>query len=189
MNNYKNTPIIMTKRLILRRFELGDLKDLFEIFSDKEVNKYLPWYPIKNLEEAKEYLNENYIKYYKLDKGYRYAISLKDSNKVIGYLNISDEKSQDLGYGVNKKYWGKGYATEACMGILEYLKNKGHDYITATHDIKNIGSGKVLEKIGMEYKYSYKELWKPKNIEVILNMYQINLDGNIERVYMEYLSK
>lgn len=42
-----NTPILETKRLILRRFTENDLKALYEIYSDKEVNTFLPWFPLK----------------------------------------------------------------------------------------------------------------------------------------------
>lgn len=40
----------------------------------------------------------------------------------------------------------------------------------------------------MQYKYSYKELWQPKNYEVTFRMYQLNFDG-IDRTYMEYWDK
>ena len=40
----------------------------------------------------------------------------------------------------------------------------------------------------MQYKYSYKELWQPKNYEVTFRMCQLNFDG-IDRTYMEYWDK
>ena len=51
-----NTPKLETNRLILRKFNEHDLKAFYDIFSDKEVNLYLPWFPVKNLKEAKELL-------------------------------------------------------------------------------------------------------------------------------------
>jgi RimJ/RimL family protein N-acetyltransferase len=47
-----NTPTIITDRLILRKFTEQDLEALFLILKDEEVNKFLPWYPMKNIEEA-----------------------------------------------------------------------------------------------------------------------------------------
>ena len=41
----------------------------------------------------------------------------------------------------------------------------------------------------MKYRYSYKELWQPKNILVTFRMYQLNLDGQEERVYRKYWDK
>ncbi len=46
-----NTPTLKTDRLILRKFTENDIEAIYEIYSDKEVNKYLPWFPIKNTNE------------------------------------------------------------------------------------------------------------------------------------------
>lgn len=47
---------IKTERLIIREFEVSekDMNGIYEIFSDVTVNKYLPWYPLKNYQEAEE---------------------------------------------------------------------------------------------------------------------------------------
>lgn len=47
-----NTPTLRTDRLILRKFIKDDLEALFEIFSDEEVNVFLPWYPLETMEDA-----------------------------------------------------------------------------------------------------------------------------------------
>ena len=47
-----NTPALETERLILRKFCADDIAALFSIFSDEEVNMYLPWFPLSSLEEA-----------------------------------------------------------------------------------------------------------------------------------------
>ena len=43
-----------------------------------------------------------------------------------------------------------------------------------------------MRQIGMEYRYSYEEYWKPKNLLVIFRMFQLNLDGEKERIYKKY---
>ena len=43
-----------------------------------------------------------------------------------------------------------------------------------------------MKKMGMKYQYTYEEQWQPKNILVTFRMYQLNLDGQNDRVYMEY---
>lgn len=50
-----NTPTLETGRLILRKFTERDLEWLFLILHDKEVNQFLPWYPIDSIEEAKKF--------------------------------------------------------------------------------------------------------------------------------------
>ena len=58
---------IETQRLILRHFTEEDINALFSILSDKDVNTFLPMFPLKDIEEAKDYLQ--YIKSWIQQKG------------------------------------------------------------------------------------------------------------------------
>lgn len=184
--NNQNTPTLETKRLILRKFTENDIEALFDIYKDEEVNTYLPWFPLKSLEEAVIFFNEKYSKSYELDKGYKYAICLKTDNIPIGYVNVSMDNNHDLGYGLRKEFWHKGIVTEASKAVLEQVKKDGFLYVTATHDVKNPRSGGVMKQLGMNYKYSYEEQWQPKDVLVTFRMYQLNFDGENHRVYKEY---
>ena len=184
--NTLNTPELETERLILRKFTENDLKALFDIFSDEEVNKFLPWFPLRSMREARAFLKERYEDIYRQAQAYKYAICLKRDNIPIGYINISMEENHDLGYGLRKEFWNRGIVTEAGKAVINRVKDDGIPYITATHDRNNPSSGKVMVHLGMSYRYSYEELWQPKNIPVIFRMYQLNFDGNQERVYKKY---
>lgn len=184
----ENTPTLTTNRLILRKFNTTDINDLFAIFSDKIVNEFLPMFPIRNMDEAHKFFVENYLETYKKSSGYKYAICMKTDNIPIGYVNLSTNKSCDLGYGLRKEFWHRGIATEASKALIVQAKNDGFSYITATHDINNPRSGSVMKALGMSYQYTYSELWQPKNIFVNFRMYQLNFDKNIP-VYMEYWNK
>ena len=70
--------------------------------------------------------------------------------------------------------------------LRKALEKDGLSYITATHDRDNPRSGGVMRNAGMKYRYSYEEQWQPKNIPVIFRMYQLNFDGDEERVYQKY---
>ncbi|MCY9549101.1 GNAT family N-acetyltransferase [Lysinibacillus xylanilyticus] len=188
MKNH-NTPTLETERLVLRKFTENDIEALFAIYKDEEVNTYLPWFPLKSLEEAENFFKDKYIEAYKQSKGYKYAICLKEDNIPIGYVNVSIEENHDLGYGLRKEFWHKGIVTEASRAVVEQLKKDGFLYITATHDIENPRSGGVMKQLGMEYKYSFEEQWQPKDILVTFRMYQLNFDGQNARVYKEYWNK
>ena len=171
-----NTPILETERLILRKFTEQDVEALFLILKDEEVNKFYPWYPMKNVEETKKFYEERYASKYAQPQGYAYAICLKEDNFPIGYIH-------DFGYGLRKEFWHKGIVTEAGKAVVEQVKKDGLPYITATHDKNNPRSGNIMKKVGMKYCYSYEEQWQPKDISVIFRMYQLNFDGNTDFVY------
>ena len=181
-----NTPGIETERLLLRPFAREDMEALYFIFKDEEVNTYLPWFPLKNMEEAQRFFEERYEKAYRQSQAYRYAVCLKADNVPIGYVNVSMEDSYDFGYGLRKEFWHKGIITEAGQAVIGQIKKDGIPYVTATHDVKNVPSGQVMKRLGMTYQYSYEEQWQPKDFPVIFRMYQLNLNGERDFVYRKY---
>lgn len=181
-----NTPTLETERLILRKFTMQDMEALFLILQDEEVNRFLPWYPVKNMEETKRFYEERYAAKYVQPQAYAYAICLKDDDVPIGYINVNVDDSYELGYGLRKEFWHQGIMSEAAKAVAEQVKKDGIPYITATHDVNNPHSGGVMRKIGMKYQYSYEEQVQPKNMLVIFRMYQLNFDGNTDFVYLKY---
>ena len=182
----KNTPDIFTERLLLRKFTDQDMDALFFILRDEEVNRFLPWYPVKSMDETRKFYEERYASKYVLPQAYAYAICLKEDNYPIGYIGVDCVEPYDLGYGLRREFWHKGIVTEAAKAVIQQVKKDGLPYITATHDRNNPGSGGVMQNVGMRYQYSYEEQWQPKNILVTFRMYQLNLDGKESRVYQKY---
>lgn len=85
-------------------------------------------------------------------KSYELAITLSETSEIIGAIGIRVQKfgKSDIGYWVRKDMWGKGIATEATLGILDFGFNQlGLNKITATCSPDNLGSFRVLEKVGM----------------------------------------
>lgn len=183
----ENTPTIETSRLILRKFRDSDIDDMFLLYSDEEVNKFLPFFPFKTVKEVENYLYNDIFPFYTKDVAYSYAIAQKTDNRVIGYVHINDiGGSNDMGCALRKEFWHKGVTSEACAAIVDRLRKVKFPFITAKYDVKNPYSGEVMKKIGMSYCYSYTEQWQPKNVLTTFRMYQLNLDG-VERTYTEYL--
>lgn len=194
----RNTPGLETERLLLRKFTEDDIEALYEILRDEEVNRFLPWYPLRSIEEAREFFEERYAAEYAKPQAYAYAICLKDGSpsspsspsshgsRPIGYIKVDMDDSHDFGYGLRREFWHRGIVSEAAKAVVEQVKRDGLPYITATHDINNPRSGNVMKQVGMRYQYSYVEQWQPKDFPVTFRMYQLNLDGNEGRVYTKY---
>ena len=181
-----NTPLLETERLILRKFAENDTEALFLILKDKEVNKFLPWYPVKNFEESKIFYEERFASKYAQAQAYAYAICLKGDNFPIGYIKVDMEDHHDFGYGLRKEFWHMGIATEAGKAVVEQVRKDGLPYITATHDINNPRSGNVMKACGMKYCYTYEEQWQPKDFPVLFRMYQLNFNESDDFVYKKY---
>lgn len=181
-----NTPEIETEHLRLRKFTHDDIPALLEILQDREVNRFLPWFPLESMKDAQLFFETRYLSVYEQPNGYAYAVCLKNDDTPVGYINADSSPSHDLGYGLRKEYWNRGIITEAGKALVNQIRTDGiFPFLTATHDVNNTASGKVMEKLGMTYMYSYEELWQPKNFKVTFRMYQINFNPS-QGVYMKY---
>lgn len=83
----------------------------------------------------------------------RYGIVLKETSEFIGtidLMNWSDGKEAEIGYIINKKFWGNGLATEASAKILELcFEVLGFEEVYAFCALENPASARVLAKLGM----------------------------------------
>lgn len=145
--------VATTERLILREFSLEDAPDFYELNLDKEVMKYTADHVFQSLEESAD-LIRNYKEYERTGFG-RWTVVLKETNEVLGWCGLKYIKSVDevdLGYRLKRKYWNKGYATEACKASLDIGFNQyGIGLIVGRTMTGNAASRRVLEKIGMTY--------------------------------------
>ncbi|GDX53402.1 hypothetical protein LBMAG27_24490 [Bacteroidota bacterium] len=145
--------ILETPRLLLREFEITDAENFYLLNSDHDVIRYTGDVAFKNLDEAKA-LIENYVPY-KRDGYGRWTVVLKETKEILGWCGlrfIEDTKHIDLGYRFMKKYWNKGYATEAARACVEYgFQKLGMTEIIARAMKENLSSIEVMKKVGMTY--------------------------------------
>lgn len=134
---------IETERLILRRFEAGDEEALYAFLSDAEVVKWEPYRPIAR-EEAKDALGS------RMETDEMIAIVLKENQQVIGNVYLGERPffAKELGYLLNRAYWGRGYATEACRAVVEKAFEEGMHRVYAECDPGNEKSWRLLERLG-----------------------------------------
>ena len=135
--------MIVTDRLILRRFSERDLSDLFEYLSDPEVVKFEPYRPM-TLDEVREELE------LRIASDEMVAVELKSSGKLIGniYLGKRENNALESGFVFNKDYWKQGYAHESCEVLVQEAFLSGIERITAHCDPENQGSWRLLERLG-----------------------------------------
>ncbi len=147
-------PEIETERLRLRRFEPSDLNDLFQVFGDAEVMRYISGGKPRSLEETEAGLLRTVEGWHKRGFGL-WAVTLKASGKVIGYCGLiflEDTPEVELAYGLAKAFWGAGYATEAARASLRFgFEVVKLERIVAVVNPENTPSQRVLLKLGMRY--------------------------------------
>src|SRR5262245_34402700 len=114
--------ILQTERLIIRKFKPADLAALADMFANPEVMRYIGPRRALTEEETQEWLNDILLQQDNVLT--RYAVALQETDEMIGVSGLRDvEGIKDFGYYFRRKFWGKGYALEACSAILNYIEN------------------------------------------------------------------
>lgn len=149
--------ILETKRLILRRQVIEDLDDLWTLYCNPEITKYIPDAPL-SFEETKEELEWFMNGHPKNPELGLWATILKENGKFIGRCGllpwtIEGQKEVEVAYTIAQDYWGQGLGSEAAQAILQYgFEKLNLSRLICLIDSENIASQKVAEKIGMTFE-------------------------------------
>ncbi len=145
---------IETERLLLRMFRPDDADLMYDrIWTDPDVMRFVQpdGWPHPR-EESANFLDRLVTRF--RDNGYgQWAVTVKDAGELIGYCGLktlADTPDIELLYGIAREHWGRGLVTEAARAALRFgFEEAGLDYIVAIALPANVGSWRVMEKIGM----------------------------------------
>lgn len=148
---------IETERTIMRKLTKEDAIEFYTLNLDEEVLKFTGDKPFENLQIAVDFL-ANYDQYEKYGVG-RLAVIDKATLKFIGWCGLKysiDKNEYDIGFRFYRNYWNKGFATETAKKCLEFgFEKLNIEKIVGRAMKENIGSIRVLEKIGMTFKENF----------------------------------
>jgi [ribosomal protein S5]-alanine N-acetyltransferase len=157
---------VSTARLTLREFVPSDFDAVHAYSSDPRVTRYLFFGP-RDKDGSAEYLH-GLIESQRETPRTRFELAVveKTSEKVIGACDLSliEHGVADLGYMLAHEHWGKGYATEISLRLLQaaFLELRA-ERVISTVDINNRASIRVLEKIGMRWEAVFRKHRRAKN--------------------------
>lgn len=165
-----------TERLLLRPVTLADAEDMYDYASDEETTRFV-FETHASLEDTRE----NLATYFLSNPLGLYGICLKENQRLIGTIDLRVDEPNckaEMGYTLNKAYWGQGYTTEAGEKLIWLAFEKlALNRVTAIHNSQNPASGRVMEKLGMAKEGVLKDCAIFKG-EVVTNViYGITKDG------------
>lgn len=143
--------LIETERLILRKFRESDFEDYAQIFSNPEITKYIG--DGKAMTNSQAWMSMAAIFGHWQLRGYGILAVEERASKVvvgrIGFLNPEGWPGFELGWILNRNYWGKGYATEGAKALLDYaFQELKRDRVVSLIHPGNIRSIRVAERLG-----------------------------------------
>ena len=150
------------ERLLLRRPKLTDAEAIFQYGSDPEVARYADWPVRKDIESLIESLRERPARW-ESGSEFTWVITLANEDRAIGGITcIVANDAAEVGFLLNRRHWGKGFATEAAKAIVDWaLSLPAVSKVWATCDAENLASACVLEKIGLSRECGSKLVVRP----------------------------
>lgn len=154
---------IETERLTIRNFTENDLNHLYRIVNDSKIMSYVPFAKERTLVECKELMIRILTRYVESTpdtfKGFLLLVELKDNNDKIGFVGLFplsyNAVETEIFYGLFEEYYGMGYATEIGKSIINYaFSDMNINKVVATVNQDNDVSKRVLNKLGMHFKYA-----------------------------------
>jgi len=186
LKRFINIPSFYSKGIKLRRIMKSDLEDVYEYASDQITSEFLLWSPHPSRDFTKKYLDH-------IDKKYRkaefYDWGIEYEGKMIGTCGFTcfciDNNSAQIGYVLNKNYWGLGIAAEAVKMVMAYgFGDLSLNRIEARYMIENDASRKVMERCFMKpegvlrsfvyCKHKYRDIGVYSILSDEYNEYKVN---------------
>jgi [ribosomal protein S5]-alanine N-acetyltransferase len=157
---------VRTARLSLREFVTADLDAVHAYSSDPRVTRYLFFGP-RDADSTAEYLEELLASQQERPRTrFELAVEETATGRLIGACDLSLIESNvvDLGYMLETEQWGKGFATEIALALVDaaFCELRA-ERVISTVDVNNSASIRVLEKIGMRWEAVYRKHRRAKN--------------------------
>ncbi|MBT3586302.1 MAG: GNAT family N-acetyltransferase [Halobacteriovoraceae bacterium] len=152
----------ISKRLLFREIEESDVEILHDSFSDPETMKYWLGGLTSSIEETRQKVEE--MKKHWLEYGHGdWIITSKDGEDILGYCglhHVEEMEEVNISYVINKKFWGKGLASEAAIAAIQFgFEHLEFKQVVAVIHPENRGSAQVALNSGMNFwkEFTWKE--------------------------------
>jgi ribosomal-protein-alanine N-acetyltransferase len=161
--NWDSFPTIKAERVYLRWITHDDVDSLYRIFSHPEVMRYWGAPALADRDAAIALVNEIHDAFERR-ASMKWGIALRTDNTLIGTatlfnLNL-DNRRAEVGYGLERAQWGKGYMQETLRALLSYaFDERGLHRLEADVDPRNAASIRTLERLGFQREGFLRERW------------------------------
>ena len=149
-----------TERLSLQHLTAGDAEFLIELLNDPSFIRNIGDRGVRTVQDAQAYVQNGPAASYAKNGFGLDLVILKDTGEPIGLCGLIKRPTLDdvdIGYAYLPRYWSKGYAVEAALAVKQYAQDViGLKRLVAIVDPLNLGSIRVLEKIGFTFEKMVK---------------------------------
>ena len=164
MNFPDRFPVLTTERLVLREAAQHDIEGVFAMESDPVAMRYWSRPPMRDIAEARAAV-ERAMGFFPLRSALRWSITRPADDRMIGQVSVFNFSEQsgraDIGYGLAREHWGRGFMHEALTTVVDYAFGPlGLRRLEADIDPRNQASLRALERLGFAREGLLRERWQ-----------------------------
>ncbi|MFC6634072.1 GNAT family N-acetyltransferase [Microbulbifer taiwanensis] len=141
-----------------------DSESRLKIFSDPEVMRYWNTAPWVGTQDARDFANDSnnsMLRKESLVLGVYLSSIGELAGKCMLFDHDEESKRAEIGFGLDRRCWAKGYISEAGEGLIQYGFNSlGLRRVEAESDPDNQASARSLEKLGFYQKGLLRQRWE-----------------------------
>jgi RimJ/RimL family protein N-acetyltransferase len=157
-------PVMLTGGgVALREFDASDVQSAYEWASDPAFFRYMSTEPVASVAEEARFIHE-VQKQARVRPRVHYTLGVveRDADALVGIVRLSVidpvQRGADMGYGLRTDRCGRGLATDAARLVVDFgFGALGLHRIWALCDPRNIGSRRVMEKVGMRCEGRHRD--------------------------------
>lgn len=160
-------PTITTDRLVLRRPHADDAEPIFRIMSNPVVTRYFGSEPMHEPAQAVRRIEQFHADFSDRE-GIRWAIVRRADDQFLGTCGfwrvVKAHYRAEIGYELDPEWWGRGIMTEAVAAVLNFgFDTMRLHSVEAQIAPENVGSQRVLEKVGFRQEAYFRENYYDPN--------------------------
>lgn len=145
-------PQLMSEHYLLQDIIKVNPQHLFDLYSHPEVVRYIDMPPLQTKEDALAYIFKAADLFDKQQKVV-WAIYDKEQQNLLGIIRFyginKEHHFANIGFELNRNYWGKGIISECLQAVLHFLfTHVQFKRIEAQTFVGNERSIKLLERLG-----------------------------------------
>ena len=147
--------ILETERLNLRQIATGDAEFVLELLNEPSFLRNIGDKGVRTIDDSIQYILDGPVDSYERLGFGLWLVELKGSKVPVGICGLVKRDALtdvDIGYAFLPRFWAMGYAYESASAVKSYAMNVlGLKRLLAITSPDNVGSIKVLEKIGFKF--------------------------------------
>ncbi len=157
-------PVLTTARLVLREIAERDVDAVFELESDPVAMRYWSRPPMRERAEAEASVARSRT-FFPTRAGIKWVLARREDDRMLGHASVfsfvEPSDRAEIGYGLARAAWGRGYMHEALVAIVDYAFGPlGLRRLEADTHPDNTASNRALERLGFVREGLLHERWQ-----------------------------